>query len=266
MTGPGGRILPLGEVQLPGAHNTSNVLAAVAVGLLFGISPDAIRACSCRLHRRRASPRNGRHQRRHPLRQRLAGHAAGRRHSGAAQLRAADRADCRWPQQERAARRSRARSCPSRRGCRADRRDRRRDGRGICPGRRRPRRTRDDPRHRRSTGPARLPPSSTAAQPGATATVLLSPAAASFDMFTDYAERGRAFKQAVRELDPMTRELRGPQRLRHEPDWLLLVSVDRPRRAGHPDGLLELGRAVGDQRATIPSPSSRRRPPGPCSA
>ncbi len=32
------------------------------------------------------------------------------------------------------------------------------------------------------------------------ATVVLSPAAASFDMFTDYAERGRAFKQAVMEV------------------------------------------------------------------
>ena len=42
-TGPGGRIMPLGEVLVPGAHNTSNVLAAVAVGLLFGIAPDAIR-------------------------------------------------------------------------------------------------------------------------------------------------------------------------------------------------------------------------------
>ncbi len=42
-TGPGGRILPLGEVLLPGAHNTSNVLAAVAAGLLFGIAPDGIR-------------------------------------------------------------------------------------------------------------------------------------------------------------------------------------------------------------------------------
>ena len=43
MTGPAGRVLPLDEVQLPGAHNTSNVLAAVAVGLLFGIAPDGIR-------------------------------------------------------------------------------------------------------------------------------------------------------------------------------------------------------------------------------
>lgn len=42
-TGPGGRILPLGELRLPGAHNVSNVLAAVAVGLLFGLAPDAIR-------------------------------------------------------------------------------------------------------------------------------------------------------------------------------------------------------------------------------
>lgn len=42
-TGVGGRIMPLGEILVPGAHNTSNVLAAVAVGLLFGIAPDAIR-------------------------------------------------------------------------------------------------------------------------------------------------------------------------------------------------------------------------------
>jgi UDP-N-acetylmuramoylalanine--D-glutamate ligase len=39
------------------------------------------------------------------------------------------------------------------------------------------------------------------ARPGqAPATVLLSPAAASFDMFQDYAARGRAFKDAVADL------------------------------------------------------------------
>ncbi len=41
--GPSGRILPVDEIPLPGAHNVSNVLAAVAVGLLFGIAPDGIR-------------------------------------------------------------------------------------------------------------------------------------------------------------------------------------------------------------------------------
>jgi UDP-N-acetylmuramoylalanine--D-glutamate ligase len=42
-TGPGGRILPIEELALPGRHNVSNVLAAVAVALLFGVAPDAIR-------------------------------------------------------------------------------------------------------------------------------------------------------------------------------------------------------------------------------
>ena len=41
--GPDGRVLPMGEIALPGQHNVSNVLAAVAVGLVFGIVPDAIR-------------------------------------------------------------------------------------------------------------------------------------------------------------------------------------------------------------------------------
>jgi len=39
-----------------------------------------------------------------------------------------------------------------------------------------------------------------AASGAAIATVLLSPAAASFDMFVDYAARGRAFKAAVARL------------------------------------------------------------------
>jgi UDP-N-acetylmuramoylalanine--D-glutamate ligase len=42
-TGPGGAIMPLEEIALPGRHNVSNALAAIAVGLLFGVAPDAIR-------------------------------------------------------------------------------------------------------------------------------------------------------------------------------------------------------------------------------
>jgi UDP-N-acetylmuramoylalanine--D-glutamate ligase len=37
------RVMPLAEVRLAGAHNTSNVLAAVAVGLLHGVQPADIR-------------------------------------------------------------------------------------------------------------------------------------------------------------------------------------------------------------------------------
>ena len=40
---PAGRILPVGELGVPGAHNVSNALAAVAVALLFGIEPASIR-------------------------------------------------------------------------------------------------------------------------------------------------------------------------------------------------------------------------------
>jgi UDP-N-acetylmuramoylalanine--D-glutamate ligase len=43
MTAPGGGIMPVDELGIPGAHNVSNALAAIAVGLLFGVAPDAIR-------------------------------------------------------------------------------------------------------------------------------------------------------------------------------------------------------------------------------
>lgn len=43
-SGPGGAIMPLEEIRLPGRHNVSNALAAIAVGLLHGIAPDAIRS------------------------------------------------------------------------------------------------------------------------------------------------------------------------------------------------------------------------------
>jgi UDP-N-acetylmuramoylalanine--D-glutamate ligase len=39
----GGRIMPVDELCVPGAHNVSNALAATAVALLFGIAPEAIR-------------------------------------------------------------------------------------------------------------------------------------------------------------------------------------------------------------------------------
>ncbi len=42
-TGPAGGIMPVDELGIPGRHNVSNALAAIAVGLLFGIAPDAIR-------------------------------------------------------------------------------------------------------------------------------------------------------------------------------------------------------------------------------
>lgn len=37
------RIMPVDELGIPGAHNVSNALAAIAVGLLFGIAREAIR-------------------------------------------------------------------------------------------------------------------------------------------------------------------------------------------------------------------------------
>jgi UDP-N-acetylmuramoylalanine--D-glutamate ligase len=42
-TAAGGRILPIAELSIPGRHNVSNALAAAAVALLFGVAPDAIR-------------------------------------------------------------------------------------------------------------------------------------------------------------------------------------------------------------------------------
>jgi len=38
--------MPIAESSLPGRHNVSNLLAAVTVGLIFGLAPDAIRAAA----------------------------------------------------------------------------------------------------------------------------------------------------------------------------------------------------------------------------
>ncbi|MGH2474825.1 MAG: Mur ligase family protein, partial [Candidatus Limnocylindrales bacterium] len=45
-TEPGGRIMPVGDLAIPGDHNVSNALAAIAVGLLFGVAPDTIRTAA----------------------------------------------------------------------------------------------------------------------------------------------------------------------------------------------------------------------------
>ena len=42
--------MPLAELRLPGAHNVSNALAAVTAGLLFGIAPDAIRRAAAQFN------------------------------------------------------------------------------------------------------------------------------------------------------------------------------------------------------------------------
>ena len=41
-----GRIMPVAELAIPGAHNVSNALAAIAVALAFGIGPEAIRSAA----------------------------------------------------------------------------------------------------------------------------------------------------------------------------------------------------------------------------
>ena len=38
--------MPVDELAIPGGHNVSNALAAVAVGLYFGLAPEAIRAAA----------------------------------------------------------------------------------------------------------------------------------------------------------------------------------------------------------------------------
>ena len=38
--------MPVEELAIPGAHNVSNALAAIGAGLLFGVDPEAIRAAT----------------------------------------------------------------------------------------------------------------------------------------------------------------------------------------------------------------------------
>ena len=197
-----GRILPIAELAIPGAHNVSNALAAVAVGLLFGLAPAAIRAAAGAFdgveHRLEAvatidgvrfindsqgtqpdavvaalrafDP---------PIVLIAGGRAKGIDLTALAPV-VAERASAAvligesGPDLEAAFRAA-----------------------GLA----RTERAADlDAAVRRADAIAREARAARSGDAGGPATVLLSPAAASFDMFVDYAARGRAFKAAVAAL------------------------------------------------------------------
>ena len=98
----------------------------------------------------------------------------------------------------------------------------------------------------------------------AQATVLLSPAAASFDMFVDYADRGRAFKAAVASIaahpaDPARRTAAS----RSNPEDRAMTESMRARRAmptaGQGPGLAK-PRSRCRGRAAAAGPARNRRP------
>ena len=196
-----GRIMPVDELAIPGAHNVSNALAAIGVASLFGIEPEAIRVA--------ASAFIGVEHRLEPVATidgvRFINDSQGTQPDAvAAALRAfeppivliaggrakgidigalapvvAERAYAAvligesGPDLEAAFRSA-----------------------GLA----RTERAADlETAVRRADAVAREALSGAEAGPGP-ATVLLSPAAASFDMFTDYAARGRAFRSAVATL------------------------------------------------------------------
>ncbi len=195
-----GRIMPVADLAIPGAHNVSNALAAIAVALAFGIGPEAIRSA--------ASAFSGVEHRLEP-----AGVIDGVRFIN----------DSQGTQPDAVAAALRAFEPPI--VLIAGGRDKGIDLSALAPvvaeravaavligesgpaleasfraaGLAQTERARDlDEAVRRADAIAR---EALAARPAAgRATVLLSPAAASFDMFEDYAARGRAFKAAVATL------------------------------------------------------------------
>jgi UDP-N-acetylmuramoylalanine--D-glutamate ligase len=199
MTGPAGRVMPLGEIQLPGAHNTSNVLAAVAAGLLFGVAPDAIRAAVAGFrgveHRLETVAVSGgvRYVNDSQGTQPDAVIAALRSFDPPIVLIAGGRSK-NVPLDELArevAQRAAAVVLIGETTAEMEAAFARHGASRI---------------ERAGSLEAAVDRASQIAtelvrdKAGSKATVLLSPAAASFDMFTDYAERGRAFKQAVMDV------------------------------------------------------------------
>jgi UDP-N-acetylmuramoylalanine--D-glutamate ligase len=196
-----GRIMPVDELGIPGAHNVSNALAAVAVGLLFGIEPEGIREA--------AAAFTGVEHRLEPV-------------ALVEGVRFVNDSQGTQPDAVIAA----LRAFPAPVVLIAGGRDKgvdlselgpvvaKRAAAAVLIGESGP----DLERRFRAAGLERTERAATldeavtradalarealaeAAPATSPATVLLSPAAASFDMFSDYAARGRAFKDAVAEL------------------------------------------------------------------
>jgi UDP-N-acetylmuramoylalanine--D-glutamate ligase len=198
-TGPGGRIMPVAELAIPGRHNVSNALAAVGAAMLFGVAPDAIRE--------RAAGFDGVEHRLEPVALvdgvRFVNDSQGTQPDAvAAALRAFDPpivliAGGRDKDVDLSAlapvvaERAAAAVLIGESGPMLERQFREA---GLALSERAP----DlETAVVRADALARERLSAGAAGP---ATVLLSPAAASFDMFVDYAARGRAFKEAVGRL------------------------------------------------------------------
>jgi UDP-N-acetylmuramoylalanine--D-glutamate ligase len=198
-TGPGGRIMPVAELAIPGRHNVSNALAAIGAAMLFGVAPDAIRG--------RAAGFAGVEHRLEPVALvdgvRFVNDSQGTQPDAvAAALRAFDPpivliAGGRDKDVDLSAlapvvaERAAAAVLIGESGPMLERQFR---DAGLAVSERAP----DlDTAVVRADAIARERLAAGAPEP---ATVLLSPAAASFDMFVDYAARGRAFKEAVGRL------------------------------------------------------------------
>ena len=199
--GPGGRVLPVGELAIPGEHNHSNALAAVAVALLFGVAPDAIREAAAAFtgveHRlETVAVVDG---------VRFVNDSQGTQPDAVIAALRAFRAPVVLIAGGRdkgvdlsalppvVAERASAAVVIGESGPELGRRFRDAGLATVAPAGSMEEAVRSADQLARDALAA-------AGRPGALATVVLSPAAASFDMFVDYAARGRAFKEAVAAL------------------------------------------------------------------
>jgi UDP-N-acetylmuramoylalanine--D-glutamate ligase len=211
MTGPGGRVLPLESIPLPGAHSRSNVAAAVAAGLLLGIAPDAIRRAVEAFpgveHRLEivAVADGVRYVNDSQGTQPDAVIAALRAFPAPVVLIAGGR-DKGVPMDELAVVAAERAAAAVLIGESGPGLRERFSAAGLVRHELAPTLeaavARADAIARELIG---------AARPGTTATVLMSPAAASFDMFADYAARGRAFRSAVEAIVATRRAAGGPR-------------------------------------------------------